>query len=456
LKFTLYPYYKRNFRSALPIILSFLGQSTVQIVDSLMIGWLGATPLAAASLAGAVIMNVLVIGMGISMALTPIVGREWGERNFRTIASYFQNSLLLNLVASFALSLLLVLILYLLPFFGQPVEVVGAMRGYYIYLTLSILPFMLFQTFKQFMEGMGNTHIAMKITLVANGLNVVLNYLLIFGKLGFPQMGMEGAGLATFISRLFMPVAFYVAIGLKGSYFRFFKLFNLSLFSQKRLASLMRIGVPISGQMSIEFLSLTMITVMMGWISTESLAANQIALAMINLTFMIANGIAAASTIHVSHSFGKRDIEGVRKSGVAGMHLSLMIMGVAAILFLLFGREIASLFTSSEEVIAIATKLFMVVALFEILDGLQVSALGALRGISDVKQASIYALISYLLVSIPTAYIAGFVLNLQEVGLLSGFAAGLLVASTLFIGRFKRRCSNPQELFLNLEHENSR
>lgn len=456
MKAILYPYYKKNLRSALPIILSFLGQSTVQIADSIMIGWSGAVPLAAASLAGSIVMNVLVVGLGISMALTPLVGREWGDRNFRKIAAFFQNSLLLNMVVGLSLSLLLFIILSLLPYFGQPIEVISTMRGYYIYITLSIIPFMLFQTFKQFLEGLGNTRIAMQITLAANMINIVLNYLLIFGKGGFPQMGIEGAGLATFISRLFMPVAFYIAIVIKREFGRFFNFFSSKSFSKKGVVTLMRVGVPISGQMSIEFLSLTMITIMMGWISAESLAANQIALSMINLTFMIANGVAAASTIHVSYLYGKREVEGVKRSGVAGMHISVVIMSIAALIFLFFGREIAALFTSSEEVIDIATKLFMVVALFEILDGLQVSALGALRGITDVKRASFYALFSYLFVSIPVAYIAGFILDLKEIGLLSGFAVGLLVASTLFIGRFIRKCSNPQELFLNLEDEDSR
>lgn len=434
-------YYRKNLTTALPVILSFAGQSMVQIADTLMVGQLGATPLAAVSLAGAIIMNLLVLGLGISIGLTPIAGYSWAERDYRSVASYFQNSLLLNFIVGVLISLLLIGAMPLLSKIGQPEEVVSMMGDYFIYTALSIIPFMLFQAFKQFMEGSGNTRVSMNITLIANTINIVLNYLLIFGKLGMPQMGAAGAGLATLISRLFMPLAFWFIVTKDSHYSRYFKFFSQTNFSKIKQRRLLAMGLPISGQMSLEFLSLSAITLMMGWISTNSLAANQIAQTLISLTFMISNGVAAATTIHVSHSFGEGEIAEVEKNGYAGMHLSLLFMGSAALLFLLFGREIASLFTNSQEVIEIATKLLIVVALFELLDGLQVTALGALRGIMDVKISMVYAVISYLLISLPVAYIAGFVLNFKEVGLLSGFAVGLLIASFLFITRFKKQCN---------------
>lgn len=446
-------YYNKNIRVALPVIFSFAGQALVQIADSVMTGQLGATPLAAVSLSGAVVMNFLVLGIGLSVGLTPIAGNFWATGDFRRVSAYFQNSLLVNFLASIIITIALLSILPFLGNIGQPQEVVGIMGSYYIFITASIIPFMLFQAFKQFMEGAGNTRIAMNITLIANAINILLNYLLIFGKFGFPQMGIAGAGLATLVSRIFMPIAFWLSIKKNFSFSRYFKFFSNINFSRFKQKELIKMGLPISGQMSIEFLSLSLITIMMGWISTESLAANQIVLTMINLTFMVSNGISAATTIHVSHSFGKKDIYGIKKNGYAGIHLSALIMTIAAIIFLFLGEEIASIFTNSQEVIEISGKIFIVVAFFEILDGLQVTALGALRGIMDVRAAMKYAIVSYLFVSIPFAYFAGFVLGFAEVGLMSGFAVGLLVASILFITRFNSKTSNSHTLFLNLGYE---
>lgn len=430
-------YYKRNLVIATPVILSLAGQSLVQIADSIMVGRLGAAPLAAVSLAGAIIMNVMVLGIGLSIGLTPLAGQFWSRGEFRKVSQYFQNSLLINSLFSVFLFGVLAAIIPLLPLMGQPAEVTRLADNYYLLVSLSIIPLMIFFTFKQFLEGIGNTKIAMYITLGSNAINILLNYLLIYGKCGFPEMGIDGAGVATLISRIIMPVAFIIAIYCKDSYKRFLRFFGKERFSILQQRELAKIGLPISGQMVIEFFSLSAITIMMGWMGTASLAANQIAQTMINFTFMISNGIAGASTILVSHAFGIRDREGVRRHGFAGMKISLLIMGSASLIFVLFGREIASLFTSDPEVIAISVKIFFVIALFELFDGLQVTALGALRGLTDTRKPMIIAVISYFFVSLPVAYLFGFTFKLGEAGLMSGFAFGLLTASIFFIIRFK-------------------
>ncbi|MDD4058215.1 MAG: MATE family efflux transporter [Bacteroidales bacterium] len=428
--------YLENFKIAGPIILSLAGQSIVQIADSVMVGRTGAVPLAGVSFAGAIIMNVMVIGLGLTIGLTPIAGMHWARNEFRRVSGYFQNSLSVNLIFSLLLVVLLFAIAPLMPYLGQPDEVTSIVYSYYVMVSLSLIPMMIFLTGKQFLESVGNTHISMYITLLTNVVNIILNYLFIYGKMGFPAMGIDGAGLATLISRLLMPLILFIAINRKVGYRRFVKMFRIAHFSNKEHIHLIKIGLPISGQMVIEFFSLSAITFMMGWMGTKSLAANQIVQTMINFTFMIANGVAAASTILVSHSTGMGDIPGARARGFAGIRLSTIVMGTAALLFLFFGEEIATLFTTDKEVIAIAVKIFYVVAVFEIFDGLQVTALGALRGLTDTKRPMFIAIFSYLFISLPVAYIGGFVLNLGEAGLMSGFAFGLLVAATLFIRRF--------------------
>jgi len=428
--------YFENLKIAGPVILSLAGQSLVQIADSIMVGQTGAQPLAAVSFAGAIIMNVMVIGLGLTIGLTPVAGMHWARSEYRRVSGYFQNSLSVNLIFSFILVGLLFLIVPLIPYLGQPEEVTSIVYGYYLMVSFSLVPMMIFLTGKQFLEGVGNTRLSMYITILSNVVNIVLNYLLIYGKFGFPEMGIDGAGLATLISRLIMPLALFMAIYKNDGYKRFLKMFRLAHFSIKEHIHLIKIGLPISGQMVIEFFSLSAITFMMGWMGTKSLAANQIVQTMINFTFMIANGVAAASTILVSHSAGMGDIRGARDRGFAGIRLSTLIMGIAALVFLLFGREVASLFTTDQDVITIAAKIFYVVAVFEILDGLQVTALGALRGLTDTKRPMFMAIFSYLFVSLPVAYAGGFIFNMGEAGLMWGFAFGLLVAAILFIRRF--------------------
>lgn len=446
-------YYIKNITIATPVILSFAGQALVQVADSIMTGRLGATQLAAVSLAGTVVMNVLVLGIGLSIGLTPISGNFWAKNNFKSVSIYFQNSLLVNFAASLILTVLLFAFLPFLHVIGQPKEVLEITGTYYLLIAFSVIPFMLFLAFKQFMEGTGNTKLAMNITLLANSINIILNYILIFGKLGLPKMGIDGAGLATLVSRAFMPIAFWYAMNRDTLYKKYFLFFRKTHFSIKKQIELIKLGLPISGQMSIEFLSLSMITIMMGWMGTNSLAANQIAQTMISLTFMITNGVAAASTILVSHAYGQKNQEDIRKYGFVGMHISLVIMSLLGITFFFFGEEIAMIFTTSKEVISISGKIFIVVAFFEVLDGLQVTALGALRGIMDVNRPMIYAVIAYTIVAIPFAYLAGFIFNWGEMGVMSGFAFGLLTASTLFITRFHRKTSNSRSLFINLGHE---
>ncbi|EKD31694.1 MAG: hypothetical protein ACD_77C00272G0007 [uncultured bacterium] len=406
------------------------------MVDSIMVGRLGTVPLAAVSFASAIIMNIMVIGIGLSISLTPLAGKFWARGDYRTVAGYFQNSIIVNFIVALLLVLILISIIPLLGLMGQPPEVVEVSINYYILVSISIIPMMIFLTSKQFMEGIGNTKIAMYITLIANVLNIALNYVFIYGKIGFPQMGATGAGIATLISRLVMPVIFAAILIRQIKYRRFIYMFGKSALSLKKQFELIKIGFPISGQMVIEFFSLSFITVMMGWIGTKALAANQIALTMINLTFMISNGIAGASTILVSHAIGMRDIAKARKSGFAGMHISLVFMGFSALMFLFFGEEISLLFTMDRDVIKIAGKIFIVVAMFELFDGLQVTALGALRGLPDVKKPMWMAVFSYLFISLPVAYVFGFVFDLGEAGLMSGFAFGLLAACVMFIMRF--------------------
>lgn len=427
-----------NLRLSVPIMLSSLGQNFVQMMDTLMVGALGTVSLAAVSFAFNVANNALVVGMGISMGLTPLVGRNFTRHDRNAITSLLQNSLLLNTVISVLLVAILLGIMPLFGHFGQPPEVIEACKGYYAIVALSFIPMMIFLTFKQWLEGMGDTRSAMVITVAANVLNVFLNWVFIFGRLGSPVMGVFGAGLSTFVCRLMCPVAFYIYIRkhrVYGSYMLAFRRERIARHVQKQLIGM---GGPIAGQMFIEFFALFGITVMMGWVSTATLAGWQVVNTMISATFLTASGIASAVTVLVSHAWGSEDEYAVKKHLSTGWKMVLLLMGIFGIVFIFFGRYVAMIFSRDPAVIAVCTELFVVMGFFQLFDGTQVTGLSGLRGIGDVGRPMVYAIVSYLFVALSFAYVCGFVLHLGAGSILAGFMAGLICAGVLYHIRFRK------------------
>lgn len=431
-------YYSENLKIALPVILSFAGQSIVQMADTMMVGRLGAVPLAAVSLSCSIITNVMMIGLGIAMALTPLAGVKFVRNNKKGTAILFQNSMLLNILIGLLSCALLVGINPLLGYMNQPIEVLNSLDGYYYWTTFSLVPYMVFLTFKQMLEGLGNTLYSMLITIGCNLLNIFLNFGFIYGYMGFPQLGATGAGVATFIARMAMPLVFVIIVYTKKNYRFYLSLFSWKKTSLLRQYQLLKVGIPIATQMTLELFSLTMITIMMGWFDAETLAANQIVQTMMGFSFMISNGVASASTILVSHDLGRRNITDIRHHTYAGIHIAMLIMVGFAVLYGFGGDMVATLFTNDTKVVSIASKLFLVVAFFEIFDGLQITTLGALRGLSEVRRPMYYAFICYIGIAIPCAYIMAFPLNFGSQGVLAGFMFGLFMAAFLFIRRFHK------------------
>ena len=431
-------YYLENLRIAFPVMLSFAGQQMVQVMDTIMVGHLGAVELSAVSLSSAIITNITMIGLGIAMSLTPLVGIHFARNERQQSATLFQNSILLNIMMSVFLCLMLFAINPLLQFFGQPQSVLDILDGYYYCVTLSLIPYLIFMSFKQFLEGLGNTFYSMLITLGCNILNIFLNFGFIYGYMGFPELGVTGAGMATLISRVMMPIVFIIIIFVKKEYRTYLSYFSFSLFSLKMMWKLLKVGFPIAAQMTVELFSLTFMTIMMGWLGEKTLAANQIAQTMIGFSFMIANGVSSASTILVSHDYGRKDLNSIKNHAYSAIHLGIAIMICFAMLYAFGGEFLAGIFSNDKEVIDITSKLFIVVAVFEIFDGTQVTTLGALRGLTDVKRPMYYALVCYILVEIPVGYLLGFPFGLGAIGIVGGFMTGLILAAILFMLRFRK------------------
>lgn len=430
------PFYVRNLKIAIPAMLSQLGQGIVMLADSMMVGMLGTNELAAASFANAIVMIGFLFVLGVTFGATPMVGRQYSGGKYARAASLFQNSMLLDLLVTLLVCAILWVVSFYFDRMGQEPEVCRLARPYYFWLVISLPPVFLFQAFKQFMEGVGNTKIAMVITLVANALNILLNYLFIFGKFGFPNMGVEGAGVATFVARMSMPLMFYAVFVYRRSLFRYFRFFKVKVFSLSELYGLGKMGFPIGFQMLVESSTFSLSAVIVGWFGAVSLASHQVAMNLSSLTFMIVSGISAATTIRVSHQLGMGDYVSMRKAGFASMHLCAFENFICSLLLILFRYEIPLFFTSDPLVIDLSATLLVMAAVYQLADGLQVVALGALRGMGDVEGPMRVSVICYVLVSLPVAYVCGVLWQWGAVGVWMGFIVSLNLAAFLLIKRF--------------------
>ena len=430
------PFYKRNLTLALPIILSQLGQVTVSLADTFMVGRLGTVELAAVAFANSIFALIFIFGLGFSLGQTPHVGKAFGKKQDWKIGMFFQNALLINTTLSILLFCVLFFCKPLLYLLNQPEKVVFMAIPYFDWLLVSSIPMLIFLTCRQFAEGVGNTKIAMWITISGNVINIILNYLFIFGKFGFPALGVEGAGVATFISRILMTLAFVVIVFKHTVLKRFTQYFSWKNFHFPAVKRLIATGFPISGQLIVEMLAFSLSAIMIGWINEVNLAAHQIVLQFASATFMISLGVASANTIIVSHQFGSKHYKSTRIATMSALHIATVFMAITAILFFLLRYILPSWFSDDPAVIEVAAQLFIIAGIFQLFDGWQMVGLATLRGLADVSCAMFIAILSYIVISLPIGYLFGFVLHLGSVGVWIGLCVGLMVAAVAYRIRF--------------------
>ena len=439
------PYYKRNLKVALPVMLTQLGASLVGLFDSIMVGHYATVDLAAVSFSNAIFFTVMVFAMGALMGVTPLVGIQVGEMKQatenadvvrRNIASLFQNGMLFTVLLSLLMLILLSACIPFLDRFGQDPEVIEVARPYYILIVVSLVPFLFFSFFKQFLEGLGNTMVAMVITLLMNGLNILLNWVFIYGHWGFEAMGATGAGIGSLVSRIGMPLCFWMIMALHKEWKKYLRMV-WERFSWQRIRELAKIGFPIGAQTLLETFLFTASFVIIGWISKEALAAHQVANQIADMTFMLALGIGSATTIRVSHQLGEGNLHGVRMASNASIHLVLLMNTIGAALMISLRNYIPMLFTEDREVIAIASQLIIIAGLFQYVDGLQAVGAAMLRGITDVKVPMVIAFLSYIIVGLSVGLLCAFPLKMGAAGIWIGFVVGLSVAAVCLHTRFR-------------------
>jgi len=426
-------------------MLGMLGHTFVAFADNVMVGQLGTAELAAVSLGNSFVFIAMSLGIGFSTAITPLVAEADSANNISQGKNAFKHGLILCTLLSVLLFLIILLLKPLMYYMDQPKEVVELAIPYLNYVALSLIPLIIFQALKQFSDGLSNTKYPMYATILANVINIVLNYLLIFGSFGFPKLGIVGAAIGTLFSRIIMVYFLWMIFKSKDKFRPYITNFNFKKIEQKISAKLFNLGFPSALQMFFEVGVFTAAIWLSGVLGKNPQAANQIALNLSSMTFMVGIGLSVAAMVRVGNQKGLKDFISLRRIAFSIFFLTFIIEIIFASFFLIFRDWLPTLYidgdtlvniNDNKEVVLIASKLLLVAAFFQIFDGLQVAILGALRGLQDVKIPAFITFISYWIVGFPVSYYLGLYTSLESVGIWIGLFTGLFVASILLYIRF--------------------
>jgi len=436
-----------NLRLAYPIILGMLGHTIVGIVDNVMVGKLGPVELAAASLANSFVFVAMSLGIGFSTAITPLAAEADGEQNIEKGRRVFHHGLYLCTFLGFFLFVLVFFAKQFIVFMGQPENVVELAKPYLDIVAFSLIPLIVFQGYKQFADGMSETKYAMWATILGNVVHVFLNYLFIYGIWIFPKLGIVGAGVGTLVSRFLMLGYMHYKMNKKPKFHPFFEGFSLKKIEREINLKIFRLGAPSSMQMFFEVALFTGAVWISGRLGITNQAANQIALSLASFTFMFAMGLGVAATIRVGNQKGLGDYKKMKVVAFSIFLLVILLEVFFALFFVLFHEQMPVLFvdmnnfkdfTTNTEVITIAAQLLLVAAVFQIFDGIQVVALGALRGLQDAKVPMYITFVAYWIVGFPVSIYLGLYTSLKAVGIWIGLLAGLTTAALFLYIRFIR------------------
>ncbi|MGY8921969.1 MAG: MATE family efflux transporter [Flavobacteriales bacterium] len=437
--------FKYNLKLATPVILGMLGHTLVAFVDNIMVGQLGTAELAAVSLGNSFMFIAMSLGIGFSTAITPLVAEADGENNFEKGKSSFKHGLFLCTVLGIALVGAVFLARPLMYAMKQPTEVVDLAMPYLTLVAVSLLPLIVFQAFKQFSDGLSLTRYPMYATILANIINVVLNYMFIFGKFGAPAMGVVGAAVGTLVSRVVMVIYLWFLLYSKEQSKAFVTHIKLFTLSKKMLSKVFNLGFPSALQMFFEVAIFTAAIWLSGVLGKNPQAANQIALNLSSMTFMVAMGFGVAAMVRVGNQKGLKRFDELRRIAFSIFLLSTILAVIFAILFFIFHQSLPSLYLNYDnpiealdnlEVASTAATLLLIAAVFQISDTIQVVTLGALRGMQDVKLPTLITFVAYWVVGFPVMYYLGLHTSYGSAGIWIGLLAGLTVSGVLLSWRF--------------------
>lgn len=427
---------------ALPIIIGQLGGIITGLADTIMVGQHGTEELAAASFVNNVLNAFIIFGTGFSFALTPLVGENLARNKKYVVSAWLKNSIVANMILSVGLVAVLLLIYFNVGRMGQPEELLPLIRPYFMVSMISVVFVMLANSFRQFVEGITDPSVSMWILLTGNLMNIIGNYILIYGKLGCPEMGLLGAGYSTLISRVFMLLMFVLVFLFRPSYKPYRQGFLRMWIVPSRLMRLTKLGVPIALQQGLEAATFSLTAIMAGWLGSLELAAHQVVISISTVSFTIYLGLGSATAIRTSYFKGAGDWPQVRKITVAGVHLGIVVSFFTCVILYLLRNDISYAFSDDPQVSAIVVMLLPILMLYQFVDGAQIVLANALRGLSDVKPIMWISFITNFLIAIPAGYVLGFPLGMGISGVWLAYPIGFVFSVTL-LGLRARKTMNP-------------
>ena len=432
-------HYKELIYLGVPIMIGQLGTIILGFADTMMIGHHSAAELSAAGFVNTIFNLAIIFGLGFSYGLTPIIGALYGRGEEQDAGGKLKNSLIANLFIAMFLCLVMGILYLNLDRLGQPEELLPFIKPYYLILWTSLPLIMMFNAFKQFADGITDTRTPMWILLGGNVLNIAGNYLLIYGTFGFPELGLVGGGLSTLFARLMMLVVFVCLFFYNKRYKTFKEGFRKSCINRPDFVQLNKLGWPIALQMGMETASFSLCAIMLGWLGSTALAAHQIMNTITTLCFMIYYGMGAAIAVRVSYFRGQEDLPNLRRSAYAGFHLILLWGIILCTIIFCLRHQLGEWYTDSLEVSRLVALLVIPMLAYQFGDGLQIAFANALRGLADVKPMMYIAFVAYIILSLPTSYIFGFILHWGTIAIWMGFPIGLTSAGIAFYLRFRQK-----------------
>ena len=427
----------RTIRLALPIIIGELAQMALHVIDTAMVGAISYKQLAAAALVVNAMNIPFVLGIGMTISVSQMVSMAHGRRDAPLVSHYFFNGFILCAITAIVISLSLVFGKNILLYLGQDPEVVELALPFMKLMGLSIIPMLLFMTLKQFTDGLEYTRTAMLISLAGMPVNILLNWLLIYGNWGFPRLELVGAGWATLVTRSIMFIVLALII-LRHATFKKYMAVSRRQWKirKKTMGELLHIGVPSSLQIGMEAGAFAVSGIIIGTISAIAQASHQIALSCASFTFMVSMGLAQAGSIRVSNAFGRSDWPKISLIGKSTLIVALLYGTFCAICFALFRNQLPKFFNDNGDVLKMAGMLIIFAAIFQISDSTQAIGAGLLRGIKDVKYPTVMIAIAYWVVGLPAGYVLAFHFKMGASGIWLGLIIGLTLASLFLLSRF--------------------
>lgn len=427
---------RRNFRLALPVAFGQVGQICINLADNIMVGSLGEVALAAVSLAGAVFFVIMVFGWGVASVLSPLAAETDALEDHQNGIMILYHGLVINFSLSILMYLFVLGFIRTLPYLGQSQDVVVQAIPFLNIISLSLIPWLLFEGLRKFSEGLSLTVPGMIVTWVGVVFNIVFNYVLIYGKYGFPELGILGAAYATFIARSAMLIGLCLLLYRDAKIRKYFQYFEYKKFYKSYFKKILCLGTPVGLQILFELGAFAVASFIAGLSGAEQLAAHQIAVSLASTTYMLGVGFAVAATVRIGNQRALENYSELRRAGWSVILMSAIFMLLCGLVFIIWSHDLPSIYLNDEQVVLIAAQLLIVAALFQLSDGIQSVALGALRGMYDVKIPMWISFFAYWVVAVPLGWFCAVPMGMNALGIWIGLGLGLTISAVLLLLRY--------------------